>query len=309
MSDPVTLTQSQWDCIHADFRGEWKGQPSRLTLDPASGATILEPVQIIPDPPPPSLAQRIVDLLEVVTQRFGSAMINEARAILAELPESWTVTDLDPPAYPAGMTWAEFAESAWEPELYADPNAAPGSADELPADCWDIPTGETILPGNDSPDNPAIIDPTPVTGGAPDVLPMPPMKPTRFIDTCGDPSNPQLRAILDCPLPAIVSPSLRRESRKVWAAEVRKLLRSLGIKGVSVTAPNYSMASSIDIHIPAAAEHDRGAAGHEYLSCPTCGQHTRAEKKIRDIILAAFPDLNDRSESQSDYFDFCLSIN
>lgn len=131
---------------------------------------------------------------------------------------------------------------------------------------------------------------------------------TAKVESTTPPGNPLLQAILDAPLPPVVNPAIRRESRKVKAAEIRKVLKSMGIKGISVTAPNYSMASSVHIKIPRASDHDRGAVGHEFHTCPLCMQHTRAERKIAEIILAAFPDLDDRSDSQSDYHDNPLSI-
>ena len=112
--------------------------------------------------------------------------------------------------------------------------------------------------------------------------------------------------------------NMRQETRKVWAAEVRKLLKALEIKGVSVTAPNYSMAQSIDIRLPDkpienAQEHidlhdQLWREGRPGIDCPACRAHQEAKKKLEVLILAAFPDLDNRSEYVSDYFDYCLSI-
>jgi DNA polymerase III sliding clamp (beta) subunit (PCNA family) len=120
--------------------------------------------------------------------------------------------------------------------------------------------------------------------------------------------DPLLYAILRADLPPVRNPDLRKERRTVWAKAIRRLLADLGIKGVSITTPHYSMAHSIDVKLPAGTPHDRGAADHEYRDCPMCQERNRAQDRITQIILAAFPDLDDRSDSMTDYFDFCLSV-
>lgn len=127
------------------------------------------------------------------------------------------------------------------------------------------------------------------------------------------------------PIPAVRHAAMRQRTRKEWAGEVRNLFKDLGIKHVSVTAPNYSMASSIHIDTPrffawegdhekrhAEIDHQERARG-EWMGyghyCEFCKRSQEAKRKLEKIILAAFPDLDDRSETQSDYFDFCLSIN
>jgi hypothetical protein len=135
--------------------------------------------------------------------------------------------------------------------------------------------------------------------------------------------NAKYQQIIDAPLPAFRA-NIRNLTRKEWAQNVRSLFKSLGLGWVSVTAPNYSMASSIDIrfhtpdnftgaHEAKHAEIDelqRGA--YEWLGyghyCPWCKQQWEAHHRLEQIILAAFPDLNNRSDSMSDHFDFCLSI-
>jgi hypothetical protein len=130
--------------------------------------------------------------------------------------------------------------------------------------------------------------------------------------TAADPItlNPLLQAILDAPLPDFRRTGLRREPRTVWAAEVRKLFRSMGLKGISVTAPNYSMAQAIDIKTPrnepeptVKDEHGYDNYHPEYLAA-----RNAALAKVEAIIVAAFPDLDNRSDFISDYFDYCLSI-
>jgi hypothetical protein len=130
--------------------------------------------------------------------------------------------------------------------------------------------------------------------------------------TAADPItlNPLLQAILDAPLPAFRRTGLRREERKVRAAAVRKLFRDMGLKGISVTAPNYSMAQSIDVRTPrneseptVKDEHGLDVLHPEYLAA-----RNAVLARVERIILAAFPDLDNRSDFISDYFDYCLSI-
>ena len=125
----------------------------------------------------------------------------------------------------------------------------------------------------------------------------------------------QLQVIINAPLPKPTGQAMRHAPLKEQSKAVRGLLKSMRLTGVSVTTPTYSMASSISISLPH-ERHDhreideRGGAYQPYgVTCPLCAHRIAAEKKIEKIILAAFPDLDDRSEYVSDYFDYCLSIN
>jgi len=107
---------------------------------------------------------------------------------------------------------------------------------------------------------------------------------------------------------------MRQRTRKEWAAEIRNLLKRLGISHISVTAPNYSMAQSVNIRtpqfIPWEGEHKELHDKIGYSNaCDICKRENAAKRKLEEIILAAFPDLEDRSNSQIDHFDYCLSIN
>jgi len=129
--------------------------------------------------------------------------------------------------------------------------------------------------------------------------------------------------ILSTPLPAFRE-NIRRLERKEWAVKVRWLFKDLGIAGLSVTTPNHSMASSINIRIPDAPWYGAHEAEHAKIDaaerstgawlgygtfCPFCKETHAARKQIEAIILAAFPDLDDRSHLVEDYFDFCFTIN
>lgn len=117
--------------------------------------------------------------------------------------------------------------------------------------------------------------------------------------------------------------TVRGLPRKDRAALARGLFRKLGIKGIGVTAPNYSMAHSVDVRLPDMGGHDltrwphyhdrhccSAPNGHnEENRCPACRDRAAAERKVEAILLTAFPNSDDRSDTQSDYFDFCWSIN
>lgn len=129
--------------------------------------------------------------------------------------------------------------------------------------------------------------------------------------------NAQLALILNTPRPAFVT-NIRHLTRKEWAQNVRKLIQSLGLQGISVTTPNYSMAQSIVIRLPETLTDNDAVhkAVHDMLdrrnlpslNCAHCNQRQQARKHLESIILTAFPDLDDRSELQSDSFDYCLSF-
>jgi hypothetical protein len=117
--------------------------------------------------------------------------------------------------------------------------------------------------------------------------------------------------ILAAKTPSVVRTDLRHESRKERAKAVRALFKSMGLKGISVTAPNYSMAQSIDICIPRDSYCDNPIhqdPSKNNSDCTECSRVWKAKQRLEPIILAAFPDLDNRSDSQSDHFDYCLSI-
>ena len=110
--------------------------------------------------------------------------------------------------------------------------------------------------------------------------------------------------------------------RKEQAKAARELFKVLGIKGISVTAPNYSMAQSVHVRIPSPTIEDSAFcfAGVDYRHATWSDmpsdvpakiihkQHNEVIKKIGVILAVAFPNHDDRSDSQTDYFDYCWSI-
>lgn len=128
--------------------------------------------------------------------------------------------------------------------------------------------------------------------------------------------NDKLQAILNTPTPAFVA-NIRSQSRKEWAQAVRKLFKSLGLKDISVTVPNYSQAETIAIRIPGLiVDNEAHEATHQALwlkganntDCQDCSQRWNARQYAEKIILAAFPDLDNRGDLHSDYHDYCLSF-
>ncbi len=122
--------------------------------------------------------------------------------------------------------------------------------------------------------------------------------------------------------PAELAPypnQVRHESLKIIAGAIRTLFRHLGIPGLSVTAPRYSMAQAVQVSAEFDLEHDYTRWPHQHgecckeghteeTRCPSCAKLALAQEKLTKIILTVYPDLDDRSDSQSDYFDYRFSI-
>jgi hypothetical protein len=150
-------------------------------------------------------------------------------------------------------------------------------------------------------------DPQPPRNPTPEPIASP--EPEPLSDPAPLAGNPLLQAILNTPIPRPRRADLRREPRKVWAKAVRSLFKSLGLSGIGVRAPRYSQASSIDVTLPGQVTHDLSPMrGHDFATCPLCRQEHAAERHVERLIVGAFPDLDDRSEYGTDYFDNPLSI-
>lgn len=111
----------------------------------------------------------------------------------------------------------------------------------------------------------------------------------------------------------------RHIDRKEQAVLTRKLFKQLGIKGVSVTTPRYSMASTVEVRVP--AEPFPGWVGfeqwqhHSYGDMPddvpakaAARRQQVAAEKVEAILAKAFPRHDDRSDYQTDYSDSCWTI-
>lgn len=107
--------------------------------------------------------------------------------------------------------------------------------------------------------------------------------------------------------------------RKEQARLARELFKRLGLKGISVTAPNYSMASSVHVRLPNGAAPDwRGFEQYEQATYSQMPDNVPAKQQmlakhgaalaLEKILDAAFPAHVDRSDYQSDYFDYRWSV-
>ena len=110
--------------------------------------------------------------------------------------------------------------------------------------------------------------------------------------------------------------------RKEQAKLARDLFKRLGIKGVSVTAPNYSMAQSVDVRIPElptmpedflldGKDYDDETFSRMPEALPAkmkMRQHQKAVDKMYALLLRAFPASDDRSDVQTDYFNYKWSV-
>lgn len=107
--------------------------------------------------------------------------------------------------------------------------------------------------------------------------------------------------------------------RKQQAALTRQLFKVLGIKGISVRTPNYSMARSVDVRIPRESGLSwKGYEQYEHLPFNEVPdfvplkaariRHGEACEKVEAILDKAFPNHGNRSDYLSDYYDFKWNV-
>jgi hypothetical protein len=96
--------------------------------------------------------------------------------------------------------------------------------------------------------------------------------------------------------------------RKQQAVLARQLFKILGLKGVRVTTPRYSMASCVDVRIPRRNDYDLDQHGMAIAGCEAWTANTAACEKMTALLDRAFPHHTDRSDYRSDYFDSCWSV-
>lgn len=97
----------------------------------------------------------------------------------------------------------------------------------------------------------------------------------------------------------------RNLPRKDLAKLARGVFAKLGVKGISITAPNYSMAQSVDVRVPRLLT-DSIEDSAEYVL--TRKDNNETVRKVEAILLAAFPNTDNRSDSMTDYFDYRWSV-
>jgi hypothetical protein len=96
--------------------------------------------------------------------------------------------------------------------------------------------------------------------------------------------------------------------RKDLAAAARKLFKLLGLKGISVTAPNYSMAQSVDVRLPSREDYRFDKCGMVVEGDAARAANNAAHEKVELILYTAFPSHRDRSDTQQDHFDYRWSV-
>lgn len=101
----------------------------------------------------------------------------------------------------------------------------------------------------------------------------------------------------------------RSTPRKDQAKLARKLFKQLGLKGISVTTPSYSMAQGVDVLIPKRDDYIRDERGNiDFINDPAAKANSKAVRDIMEILARAFPQHDDRSDSMTDYFNYKWSV-
>ncbi len=100
----------------------------------------------------------------------------------------------------------------------------------------------------------------------------------------------------------------RSTPRKEQAKAARQLFKQLGLPHISVTTPNYSMAQSVDVQFPRRMDVPLNEHGTYVMESPEQQANNAAREKLEQVIHRAFPNHGDRSDHQSDYFDYKWSI-
>jgi hypothetical protein len=123
---------------------------------------------------------------------------------------------------------------------------------------------------------------------------------------------PARHRIMTVPIPGVVDPAMRDRPDKEIAVAVRALLKQLGIKGCSVTTPRYSMAMGIEIRLPEyPSDWDKTLHPHDTLGmvdCWRCMLGRAARDRFKTLLVAAFPDCEDRSDSFNEHYDWVFHI-
>lgn len=96
--------------------------------------------------------------------------------------------------------------------------------------------------------------------------------------------------------------------RKQQAALLRKAFALLGVKGISVTTPNYSMAQSVHVFVPCRNDYKMDTLGYVIEGDEARAQNNKTLDRVREILAVLFPAHDNRSDSQTDYFDYCWSV-
>ena len=102
--------------------------------------------------------------------------------------------------------------------------------------------------------------------------------------------------------------------RKEQAKLARQLFKRYRLRVKSVRTPRHSMAQSVDITVPKTdyERHDHNARPHAYPpppdACPLCEQGRDTRERLEKLLDAAFPAHVDKSDTMTDYFNYCWMI-
>lgn len=99
----------------------------------------------------------------------------------------------------------------------------------------------------------------------------------------------------------------RAQYTKDIAKNIRQLFKVLGIKGLSVTVGRGTGSRYITIRLPH-IEHAHDDYSMDMCQCKVCEMRTNARYHLDWLITCAFPQYGDRSEYQTDYYDFIWMI-
>lgn len=102
---------------------------------------------------------------------------------------------------------------------------------------------------------------------------------------------------------------LRSAANTTIAKQIRAVFKAAGVKGVRVTSGGYCVHVRIPSRTPWHGHELDGHAPMPRYRCPICNRENQVHERATRLILAALPDLDDRSDSQSDYFDFRFLVN
>ncbi len=108
---------------------------------------------------------------------------------------------------------------------------------------------------------------------------------------------------------------IRDLHQKERTAKIRSMLRGMGIKvgavgkGVSVVSATGSMCYWTNVRFKGLRHAAGTSCGYTRMECHTCRANLAAVRTVEKLILTAFPDLDDRSDSQTDHFNFVFTVN
>jgi hypothetical protein len=110
-------------------------------------------------------------------------------------------------------------------------------------------------------------------------------------------------------LPAPTGDAIRTLGTVEQCSKIRAMLKAAGIKGVSVKRSHAGWSATVAVSFLRLG-HEEGVNWglHNRAECPICSREIAATRKLETVILAAFPDCDNRSDSMTDYFDYVFGV-